>query len=408
MTIVEFVDKSNIDNISSALIRTPERVIFVSSVKRGISSSTLERYKAFFKNRGADIEFTGLSLAPFKVDAIIDAFDKITKKYENCVFDLTGGNESYIVAAATVAERFPERNIQLHRYNIESGRIVDLDRDGKTILDGAATPQISVAENIAINGGRVIFETEKSSGTRVWDDGVLGDEDVDRMWTICKESPNPWNFAVGVLERFVKLENGSLRSLKGDHDPKLPASFSNCPENTKKIFSKLKNSGLITVETGSDGRETVTFKSDTVRHCLSKSGNLLELQVYRLAKKAQSGGEKVFTDALTGVLIDIDGDDGNRLELTNEIDVILQRGLKPVFISCKNGDVSNDELYKLKAVTARFGGKYAKAVLVLGAPKGEVSAANFKERAKEYRISVIEIYNMNDSQFQKRIANLAR
>jgi len=406
MTIVEFVDKSNIDNISSALIRTPERVIFVSSVKRGISKSQLERYRAFFERRGVSIEFTGLSLAPFKVDSIIDAFDKITKKYENCVFDLTGGNESYIVAAATVAERFPERKIQLHRYNIESGRIVDLDRDGKTILDGAQLPVISVAENIAINGGRVIFESEKTSGTHVWDDSVLYDEDVDNMWTICKESPNPWNFAVGVLERFVKLENGSARSLKDDRDPKLPASIENCPPAAKAIFTKLEHAGLITVSI-SDGRETVSFKSETVRHCLAKSGNLLELQVYRLAKKAQNGGEKVFTDALTGVLIDIDGDDANRLELTNEIDVILQRDLKPVFISCKNGDVSNDELYKLKAVTARFGGKYAKAVLVLGAPKGEVSSANFKERAKEYRISVIEIYNMTDSKFQKRIANLA-
>lgn len=407
MTIVEFVDKSNIDNICSALIKVPERVIFVSSVKRGIPKETLERYEKFFANRGVNIEFTGLSLSPFKVDTIIDVFDKITQKYDNCVFDLTGGNESYIVAAATVAERFPERKIQLHRYNIESGGIVDLDRDGHTILDGAMTPKISVAENIAINGGRVIFEDERAGSTHIWDDSVLEDTDVDKMWTICKEAPNPWNFAVGVLERFVKLDNGSVRSVKGEHDPKIPASIEGCPESAKRIFEKLKNAGIIKVEV-SDGRETVTFKSETVRKCLAKSGNLLELQIYRLAKTARRGGERVFTDAMTGVLIDIDGNENEgRNELTNEIDVILQKGLKPIFISCKNGDVTHDELYKLRTVTSRFGGKYAKAVLVLGAPKGDVSAANLKERAKEYRISVIEIHNMSDSKIQKRIAGLA-
>ena len=44
-------------------------------------------------------------------------------------------------------------------------------------------------------------------------------------------------------------------------------------------------------------------------------------------------------------------------ETKNEIDVMLMRGVVPVFVSCKNGAVKMDELYKLDTVAQRFGGR---------------------------------------------------
>ena len=52
------------------------------------------------------------------------------------------------------------------------------------------------------------------------------------------------------------------------------------------------------------------------------------------------------------------------VQTTNELDVILTVGMVPVFISCKNGGIDSDELYKLETVSEEFGGKYAKKVLV--------------------------------------------
>ena len=405
MIIVEFLDKSNIDNLCSSLIKAPERVIFVSSAKNGISLNLLDRYKRFFAGRGLDIICEGMSLNPFKIDKVTAAFERITEKYDECVFDLTGGNESYIVAATAVATRYPERRIQLQKINISTGNVIDLDRDGKTILDSGSAPSLTVEETISINGGRIVYEDERTGGTHRWDDSVLDDVDVDVMWEIMRSSPTAWNSAVGVLERFVRLDDGALKSVRSG-DPKLPSSIADSQPPVKKVFERLNNKGLIKVEE-SDGRETVTFATDTIERVLSKSGNLLELQVYRLAKRAENAGKKIFNDALTGVLIDIDGNEDDSMLLTNEIDVIIQKGLKPIFVSCKNGDVDNDELYKLRTVTARFGGKYAKAVLVLAAPRGAVSSMSLKERAKEYHITVIEAYSMSDLKFAKRIAHLA-
>jgi hypothetical protein len=39
--------------------------------------------------------------------------------------------------------------------------------------------------------------------------------------------------------------------------------------------------------------------------------------------------------------------------------------MTPLFVSCKNGDVKTEELYKLHTVATRFGGPYAKKMLVV-------------------------------------------
>lgn len=52
-------------------------------------------------------------------------------------------------------------------------------------------------------------------------------------------------------------------------------------------------------------------------------------------------------------------------DVKNEMDVLATAGAIPVFISCKNGSVDSDELYKLNTVAQRFGGIYAKKILVM-------------------------------------------
>ena len=40
------------------------------------------------------------------------------------------------------------------------------------------------------------------------------------------------------------------------------------------------------------------------------------------------------------------------------------KGLRPVFISCKNGKFDDEELFKFSTVSEQFGGKYVKKALV--------------------------------------------
>ena len=71
--------------------------------------------------------------------------------------------------------------------------------------------------------------------------------------------------------------------------------------------------------------------------------------------------------------------------------VIAVIGVVPVFISCKNGDVKKEALYELETVANRFGGKYAKKIIMVGALNDFDDSTKFLlERAKDMDISVIE------------------
>lgn len=115
-------------------------------------------------------------------------------------------------------------------------------------------------------------------------------------------------------------------------------------------------------------------------------------------------------DALNGVVIDWDGElhDEPAFETKNEIDVLLMHDIVPVFISCKNGIVTSDELYKLNTVAERFGGPFAKKILVTTAIDliGE-SGLYIRQRAKDMNIRLIDnVQEINDNELAKTLKTL--
>ena len=85
------------------------------------------------------------------------------------------------------------------------------------------------------------------------------------------------------------------------------------------------------------------------------------------------------------------------------------KGMVPVFISCKNGQVGDDELYKLDAVANRFGSRHVKKVLIatyLG--KKAQSMEYFRQRAKDMNITLIDgVHELDYDEFQRMIRNLS-
>ena len=163
------------------------------------------------------------------------------------------------------------------------------------------------------------------------------------------------------------------------------------------------------------------FKSDSIKHIVTKTGNILELHVYEVASR----NPKIFTDEIIGAMIDWNGDktEDEKIEYKNqyekymnatydtinEIDVILMRSCVPIFISCKSGKASSNSLHELETVTKRFGGKYACKALAMAMPCDSSSSGTsfFKQRAKEMHIWVIDnIYNLTDEEVLEKLIRL--
>mgnify|MGYP002514930257 CR=1 FL=1 len=113
------------------------------------------------------------------------------------------------------------------------------------------------------------------------------------------------------------------------------------------------------------------------------------------AKEIAYKEQGFYDDIDVGVIVDWDADDSrNTVDTRNEIDVMLMRDLVPVFISCKNGDIGEEELYKLHTVATRFGGPHVRKMLIatkLSQYKVPKSRDSLMQRAKDMDILTVGI-----------------
>ena len=88
------------------------------------------------------------------------------------------------------------------------------------------------------------------------------------------------------------------------------------------------------------------------------------------------------------------------MDVSNEVDVMMMKGAVPVFVSCKNGNMDPNELYKLETVAQRFGGKYARKVLI--APMvDELGEKGAYIRARAADMDIRVVYNFDHMTYEE-------
>ncbi len=411
MTIVEFFDGVSICNMASCLAMNPDKIIFIGE------SKPMEKQKAvytrFKDSYGLRVEFAHRPINKNSVEQIVSVLTDIVETEENCAFDLTGGEDLVLVAMGIVFEKYRSTGkVQMHRFNIGTGRVVDCDKDG--VLPDTEQPRLSVKDNIMLYGGCMVpFNGTK--GTYDWDFSGDFESDLTVMWGMCKKDPGMWNSLIGTLSYMAGADSAELTvSVSKKHTEELMKRQKHKFVWISGLVKAFNRCGFITDLVEEDDIVSFTFKNEQVKQCLTKEGTVLELMVLIFAKKAkEKDGSLKYDDAVNGVYIDWDSEihdiSDEDKDTENEIDVVLMKGLVPVFVSCKNGYVDDTELYKLNTVADRFGGPYVKKVLVASyfgksSPDGQ---KYFAQRAKDMKIQLIEnVHTLSDEAFAKEIKNI--
>ena len=139
----------------------------------------------------------------------------------------------------------------------------------------------------------------------------------------------------------------------------------------------------------------------------------LEMMILLAAKELQDeDGRLLYNDVVNGVSIDWDGllheKEDDTYDTINEIDVLMMHNMIPIFVSCKNGSVDMNELYKLNTVAERFGGKYAKKVLVATNLSGMGKTEEYlKQRAQDMKIKVLDdLHDMDETVLKEKLSKL--
>lgn len=407
MTYIEFFDKTHTENICACLSRAPERVVMIGKDRKQVEKA-IERYSRVLKVRGQKTEFSAVSSNPNRLGNLVDFFEDTVNKYGHCVFDLTGGDDLYLVAAGIVFAKHTKGRIDLVRFNVNTGEFYDCDGNGQPLFN--RLPSITIDENITIYGGRVIYD---DNATRKWEntDGLY--DDVDRMWEISKKDPRKWNSLTGMFDAADSVSHSSGLDVG--------ANLSLLTTYTEKLITKrnfdfdtvnaLLEKGLIKSWEFKGTKFELSYKNNNIKRCLTKAGQVLEMKVYLTALRAKErDGSPVYNDVMTGVCIDWDGR-STGFDTENEIDVMMMNGLIPVFVSCKNGAVEIDELYKLNTVAERFGGRYAKKALVASALDLDSGfGKTLVSRARDMGIKVLgsEIVSMSDEELERKIKSFCK
>lgn len=410
--IVEFFSSSPIENMISVLASEPDLVVFLGDSKRMKKQShVFQRFLEEINNTKTQMEYRTIKV--HELHEIVKVVEEVVLEYPGCHFDLTGGDSLAMAAIGIIYERYKAEGIELHQYNINTGKVYDCDLDGTTL--SANVPSLTVRENIVLHGGTIVDASKRDSGAYDWKLTQDFISDIYAMWDICKVNCGLWNTQISMLDEMLNYNlSDSEKSIKvaiDDFREMYRQKGGNV--NLKGVLPRLERLRVISANL-SDYYYEIEFKNEQVMRCLTKAGTLLELYTLISARNViDKNGNAYYNDAMTGVFIDWDGvvhDSADQVvDTENEIDVVLMHGTVPVFISCKNGAVGDEELYKLNTVAHRFGNAYVKKVLVattLG--KATVSRQYFLERAKDMRITIVDnVHEMTAKEFEKKLRALA-
>ena len=288
-TLIEFYDKSPLENIVSSLALRPDKVIFLGS-NRKLMERQAQKYIMLFEERGISPKIECRAMNKNEFSQILDALNTVTDENPNCIVDLTGGDEIALVAVGAVAEtlRNKNKNIAFHRINVNTRKVVeffntDLDID-------AEEPTLNAFENIMLYGGRIVYNDEKDGSTYCWNWSDEFIHDVNAMWEICKSDCDAWNAQFKQLENIITKSGTSIYCHLGYQDMYgEPIKLWN-----KKLFFALEEKKLISKFDSDKNSFAFDIKNDQIRRVLCKTG--MDDEFYNLpmtiCNSARFGGKE--------------------------------------------------------------------------------------------------------------------
>lgn len=381
MTLIESFDRSPLQNIAGCLALEPELLILVGA------EAEIEKSAAYYRVLLEDKKIkTRVITEPLEAKTVADAvavFEKLVKKHSPCIFDLFGGSELLLTAAGVVYQTMKDAyDVALQQIDLQSGMPLDADGDG-AVCKGKA-PFLSVKQTVELNGGLILSEkTAVAQGHSA--------AELSALWSMMKKNPSEWNKTVGILNKFEKW----ARHERGNEEVSLQFGGFTYDQAERRryqeLLEKLYLRGVLSYLQVQGDRARYRYKNPLLHQCLKTAGNLLEYKTLLEVRDYAPAGTPFFNDSMLGVMMDWDGVihwNHTEADTKNEIDVIAMRGVVPLFISCKNGQVDEEELYKLHTVAATLGGEFAKKMLIATDYQEEHTASGraFVRRAKDMNI----------------------
>lgn len=381
-TLIELFDKEPVYNYLAAATFSPQKVCFIGD-KAVLDGDEMAAAKKFAALNNLECEFEFVFANTNDYDdvrrAVTETVAKENASGNDCTVDVTGGRDLALVAAGSLIPS----NVQVIYYDRSINAFRFLGSNKTKAVEAAFTCE----SFITIAGGAII------SNPRNMDYSATQWEIIRKVVRVYFENREVWNRFVKYLQQVAKGENEKVAD---NLFVNAPFSFSDagrvfsCNETVMRELERtgaIRNFRFI----GNKSRIEFEFANKQTANLLVNEGVWLELAVYLAGKNSSK-----FADVQTSVKFVWDIPSGGETlgsiisdsTPRNEVDVVLTRGVMPVFVSCKTRVPVNDDLNELYAIKQKFGGELAGAILAT--TKYVSKDLPISERAAEMGIHILD------------------
>ena len=365
-TLIELYDENPIENVlGTEMFRPKTTVLLCPQDEASGMKASLEKY---FRYRKCNVRLVIVPVSLVDASKVEKRLREVLEQFDDCTIDISGGTDAALFAAGAVGG-----DTSVITYSRRKNSFFEI-RNAAFARNCACTVKLDARSCFLMAGGTLLPGRGNSEELR----GRINE--IDRLFSVFRKFRKMWNRQISYMQRISSSEPGKLDA-QGD---RVIRSDQGTLTVNEELLHALDEAGLIRDLQVNDSEVRFTFPDETVRFWLRDIGAVLELAVFRTCLEAGC-----FDDVVLSAVVNWEGGRNQRNSVTNEIDVMAVRGIQPVFISCKTNEIRTEALNELAILRDRFGGKYARAMIVTSA-NATASRALSRMRASELNIEVIE------------------
>lgn len=361
--------KDNTENIAPFLFGQFYTAFYISCEGEEPDSRSKEVLETLVSERfGAHSVF--LTLEEKSLGSVYKLLYDLTDGDGDYVINITGGSGVFSAAVGIYISENENKKVRICDFDVKAG--VETEYYPEYNRYGLVN-KLCVNELISLSGGEVISASKTIK--QLIDSKSLRTEAV-RMWDTVKSVSGDWN-------RFCSMPN-----MRDGRKVKRKLSRIDDKKTCERITGLLRKRGIIKndrIYVSENGKTYVEYelcpKAKTIE-LYEKSGTALEL--FSFLSAVECGA---FSDAATGVLLDLDGlITKKKGDPRNEIDLAAVYGSRLVLISCKCTKPTKEYLYEILTMAQQYGKDHAIPALICSEPAFEP----VRERAKEMGVILID------------------
>ena len=371
-TLIELYDESPFENVIGTEVFRPEETIFICPPEVASDESLKASLVKYFKHRGCKVKLSFMPVSLLDASKVAQRLKQVLSTHEDCAIDIAGGTDAALFAAGAASGDFP-----VYTYSRKKNTFYEI-RNAPFARNLPCNVRLDVRSCFLMAGGNLLPGRE--------DNEILCQKlpQIDRLYSVFSEYRTVWNRQISYIQKISSSEEGVMKA-EGNLTEKCDHGAVSA---NKGLFNALSKAGLILDLSISAEKISFRFPDKMVRFWLRDIGAVLELHVYRACLEAGC-----FDDVVLSAVVNWQSGKNQRDGVTNEIDVMAVQGIHPVFISCKTSEIRTEALNELSILRDRFGGKYARAIIVTSKSAAD-DYTPMHHRASQLGIEVLDWENL--------------